>query len=47
MLSWGKPTYVEVTSVGVVQGVRSTVLCTLQVEGRKATPVAWREGDLP
>ena len=46
ILSWGKPTYVEVTSVGVVSGVRSTVLCTLEVQGEKARPVAWREGDL-
>ena len=47
VLNWGKPTYVEVTSVGNVKGVRSTVLCTLEVEGQKANPVAWREGDLP
>jgi hypothetical protein len=47
LLNWGKPAYVEVTSVGEVQGVRSTVLCTLQVQGEKANPVAWREGDLP
>lgn len=47
VLNWGKPTYVEVTSAGEVQGVRSTVLCTLEVDGEKAEPVAWREGDLP
>lgn len=47
VLNWGKPTYFEVTSVGAVQGVRSTVLCTLYLEGEKTTPVAWREGDLP
>lgn len=47
VLNWGKPTYFEVTSVGVAQGVRSTVLCTLTMDGEKATPVAWREGDLP
>jgi general secretion pathway protein K len=46
VLSWGKPAYVEVTSVGVVSGVRSTVLCTLEIQGEKASPVAWREGDL-
>ena len=47
VLNWGRPVYVEVTSAGVVQGVRSTVLCTLEVQGEKAIPVAWREGDLP
>ena len=47
VLNWGKPAYIEVTSVGNVQGVRSTVLCTLAIEGEKASPVAWREGDLP
>lgn len=47
VLNWGKPAYVEVTSAGEVQGVRSTVLCTLRVEGKNTTPVAWREGDLP
>ena len=47
VLGWGKPAYVEVTSVGEVQGVRSTVLCTLYLENGKSSPVAWREGDLP
>jgi general secretion pathway protein K len=47
VLGWGKPSYVEVTSVGSVQGVRSTVVCTLFIEGDKSTPVAWREGDMP
>ena len=47
VLSWGKPTYVEVTSKGKVQGLCSTVQCTLSLEGKQPTPVAWREGDLP
>jgi hypothetical protein len=47
VLNWGKPAYVEVTSVGEVQGVRSTVLCTLAIQGENTGPVAWREGDLP
>ena len=47
VLNWGKPAYVEVTSVGEAQGVRSTALCTLHIQGETAIPVAWREGDLP
>jgi general secretion pathway protein K len=47
LLNWGKPACIEITSVGEVQGVRSTVLCTLQVQDKKTIPLAWREGDLP
>jgi general secretion pathway protein K len=46
-LDWGRPEYVEVTSVGEVHGVQSTVVCTLHVDGAKSLPVAWREGDIP
>ena len=44
VLNWGKPAYVEVTSVGNVQGVRSTVLCTLAGPGRKREPCRLARG---
>lgn len=36
--------YLRVTSVGEVQGVRNTIWCILRVEGKEALPVYWREG---
>lgn len=37
-------TYLRVTSVGEVQGVRNTIWCILRVEGKETLPVYWREG---
>jgi len=36
--------YLRVTSVGEVQGVRNTIWCILRVEGKETLPVYWREG---
>ncbi|MBN1268232.1 MAG: general secretion pathway protein GspK [Kiritimatiellae bacterium] len=40
-------TFVRVTSIGEVKGVRSGIWCILRREGQQITPVFWREENMP